>query len=453
VDGTIREASLDDTDRYRLIVDSDAFGDAVGPDGHVTVVMPQICAVCGAPPTTTCTPEDDSYSSLSDDNPDDDAELAADRRKGRQTQHDLAALAVPLCAAHAREKPVSYDGPLVVMLAFTSYRYYRAFVVANQLPRHAKRATATARPPRVTPGQLEPLLCQSCGAPLPVGAGDTTTCAACGHEAPLPEPYRQLRDAKRLSDQDAAQLAALAADVARPPPAWKRTAMIVGYAVGGVTLAVMALGAIIGGIAGMMAGSRAGETVSKVLGIAGAVVVGIVSVPVAGEWLAGLALLHHTSAATAILSSPAPAYHYDLVAAAILYGLGVVPLALAFRTQGNLAAITELQRKLAARPSTVPGGGPCCRHCGAALEVPRGALVSRCLYCGADNLLTVAADQAEADDHEAKQLDAQVQDAMAQHARDRADERATMWGLLGLGLVLAPYLCAAGYVFHAVFVG
>ena len=322
-----------------------------------------------------------------------------------------------------------------------------------ELPAVAAKAADAAGP--VRKGELEPLICARCGAPVPVGDTDETTCVACGSTAPLPEPYRNLRAARRMSQDDAAKLQALAAEVSRPPPAWQRTAMIVGFVVGGATAAVMALGAIIGGIAGAVAGDQLdlGDTVAKLFAIVGAVAAGIVSVPFAGEWVAALASLHHTAAATTIVTSPATAYHYDLVAAAALYLLGVVPIALAIRTKGNLDGITELQGRLAAQPSASPGGGMCCRHCGAALDLPRGALVSRCLYCGADNLLEVPADLASAHKDQAKELDAEVQGAVDKRELERRGDRSRMWGLMILGVLLVPYLCLAGYVLHRLVMG
>ena len=299
--------------------------------------------------------------------------------------------------------------------------------------------------------QLERLTCHACGAPVAVAEGDETTCAACGQRSPLPEPYKALRDAQRLSQQDAAQLHELAAAVAKPPPAWKGTAMFVGYVVGGATLVIMAIGAIIGAVGGIIVGSRLGESAAKFCAVVGALALGVVSVPYAGEWLAAVVMHHDSSLASDIIDSATPAYRYDLVAAALLYTLGVVPLALAVHTQGNLSAITALQGRLAARESPYKGGGLCCRNCGAALDLARDALVSRCLYCGTDNLLTVPAAEAGAEKDAAKDLDAKVQDAVDQHARERADDRARTLVLLLCGLLLVPYVCAAGYLLHTVF--
>lgn len=435
-DGTIREVGLDDNSGFELVVDHETLEDAVTEDGHVKLVMPAICAVCGEPSTTTGKPKLDS-------------ELTNDDKVTQTTAQDLAALAVPLCAQHKDEQPITVDMYLG-WLNIQSYRYYRAMLLANGLPKDAPTAApeAAARP-SMTPGQLEPLVCEQCSAPIAVGEADVTTCAACGHIAPLPEPYRLLRDAKRMSDRDATQLQALAADIAKPPPPWKRVAMIVGYIVGGATVVVMGIGAIVGCVLGVIAGSPLGDAGAKLFAILGAILLGIVSVPYAGEIMASMLVLHSSSAASDIINSAAPAYRYDLIAAAILYLLGIVPLALAYRTQGNLKAIVDLQSKLAAR-TTVSGGALCCRHCGAALDVKQDAFVTRCLYCGTDNLLTVPVESAASSKHDAKQLDASVQDAVATHERARSNDRSTMWGIMLLGLLVVPYVCAAGYLFHKI---
>lgn len=299
---------------------------------------------------------------------------------------------------------------------------------------------------------LEPLMCERCGAPMPVGPGDETTCLSCGQKARLPESYRVLRDARRLSEDDAAQLRALAADISRPPPRWERAAMIVGYAVGGITVVTMALGALVGAIGGLVAASEVGlgDTVAKIFTVVGALAVGLLAVPFASEWLVALALLHTTGAADQVVSGAAFVFKYDLIAAGVLYFFGVVPIALAVRTQANLDGVLALQGRLAAQPSTERGGAPCCRHCGGALDVARGALVSRCLYCNSDNLLQVPLAVATAHREQARALDADIRDAVAQRARERADDRTTMWTLLLSGLLLGPFLCGAGYALHTV---
>jgi hypothetical protein len=101
----------------------------------------------------------------------------------------------------------------------------------------------------------------------------------------------------------------------------------------------------------------------------------------------------------------------------------------------------------------VAGGALCCRHCGAALDVARDALVARCLYCGADNLLTVPGDTAAKHKGNVKDLDVKVQDAVMKHDIARREARALMWLMIAGGLLLAPFVCLAGYVLHHFFVG
>ncbi|HSN28803.1 MAG TPA: hypothetical protein VLT45_21095, partial [Kofleriaceae bacterium] len=310
-------------------------------------------------------------------------------------------------------------------------------------------APSPAEEPHVPPGELAPLICSGCGAPLAITDADEAVCA-CGKTTSLPEPYRQLRDANRMSERDAAELHALAKDIAKPAPAWKRVAMIVGYVVGGATVVVMAIGAIVGTVVGLVAGSWLGESVAKLFAAVGAIAFGLVSIPYVGEWLAAFLTLHDAGAASDVISGPTVVYRYDLIAAAILYVLGALPLVLALRTHGNLRQLDALQNALAAQRSTAHGGALCCRQCGAALDVSRDAIVTRCLYCGTDNLLTVSTSIATAHAEGAKALDAKVQDVIAQHARDNSDERAGRLAIIVLGLLLAPFACIAGYALHRV---
>jgi hypothetical protein len=270
---------------------------------------------------------------------------------------------------------------------------------------------------------------------------------------PVPSEYKLLRDAHRLSSSDAAQLDALFAEVSRPPPMWQRVAVVVGYAVGIVTLVVLAIGAVIGAIGGAIAGDKLGgnDTVTKILVGLGAVVVGFLSVPFAGEWVIAFVTHLDTDAATQLVTAPRMRVSADLGVAGVLYFLGVMPIALAWRTSQSISGIQELQAKLAATPASSPEGTSSCRRCGAPLDVKAGALGTRCLYCGADNLLSIPRADAEKEKNDASAIDVQVQTAVASHQETKQDDRATMWLLLGLGLLLAPFLCAAGWMLHRLF--
>lgn len=69
-------------------------------------------------------------------------------------------------------------------------------------------------------------------------------------------------------------------------------------------------------------------------------------------------------------------------------------------------------------------------------------------YCGTDNLLTVTTTEAAAHTKGANALDAKVQDVIAQHARDESGERAAKIAIVIAGLLLAPFVCFAGYLLH-----
>ncbi|HEY0882619.1 MAG TPA: hypothetical protein VGD87_13850, partial [Archangium sp.] len=82
-----------------------------------------------------------------------------------------------------------------------------------------------------TAPRLVPLRCSSCSAPLPLGDGADITCPNCNAKQPLPEDYRALRDAHRLSEGAERDLQKLSAELNRPPPLWKRVFVIVGFVV------------------------------------------------------------------------------------------------------------------------------------------------------------------------------------------------------------------------------
>jgi hypothetical protein len=140
----------------------------------------------------------------------------------------------------------------------------------------------------------------------------------------------------------------------------------------------------------------------------------------------------------------------DLGVAGLLYFLGVVPTALAWRTSQSISGLEGLQARLAAKPATGESGAAC-RRCGAPLDVRPGALGARCVFCGADNLLIVPKADAAKEKEEASEIDVEVQSAISKHDATRREDRATMWLLLAVGPLLFPLLCAAGWVMHRVF--
>jgi hypothetical protein len=301
--------------------------------------------------------------------------------------------------------------------------------------------------------RLEPLLCPSCGAPQPVGDGDEVRCRACGTTSALPAPYKMLRDAHRVSADDAAQLDALCAEISRPPPAWERAAVVIGYGVGIVTLIVVAIGAILGAIGGMIVGEKLslGDTLTMIVAGIGAFVCGLVSVPYAGEWVVAFVTTFDTDVAAEVVSAPHMQLTSDLAVAALLYFLGIVPIALAWRTSQGISSLEALQAKLAAKPAATPDAASSCRLCGAPLDVRPGALATRCIYCDAENLLTVPQAYAAKEKEAATAIDVQVRSAIAERDAAKLDDRRTMWALLAVGPVLAPIMCGAGWVMHKIF--
>jgi len=261
-----------------------------------------------------------------------------------------------------------------------------------------------------------------------------------------------MRDAHRLSASDAEKLNALCADISRPPAAWERVAVVVGYGVGILTLVILALGAIVGAIGGLIVGDKleAGDTVTQIAAGIGLLVCGFISVPFVGEWVVGFVTQLDADAATQAVSGPGLQLWTDFGVAGILYFLGVVPIAVAWRTSQSISNLEELQSKLAAHPPTATGGTSACRRCGAPLDIRPGALATRCIYCSADNLLTVPHAYAAKKKADASALDIQVQGAVSAHEATNRDDRKTMWTLLAAGPLLAPLLCVAGWLMHKI---
>jgi hypothetical protein len=311
---------------------------------------------------------------------------------------------------------------------------------------------AMAAHPVVAQGsRIAPLVCARCGAPLPVGDADTVQCARCGTVAALPPPYRMLRDANRMSASDAANLDALVADISRPPSALQRVAIVLGFGIGILTLLVFAVGALLGAVVGV-AGAAKAETDGKgamVIIVGCALVCGVMSVPFVGEWVVAFASLGSTDQAMAFATGGQVQWPIDAAVAGILYVLSVVPIAIAWRTKENVSSVRGLQGKLAAQPPATPGGACACRNCGAALAVRPGALASRCLYCRTDNLVAVPLAVATRRTQDAAQIAEEVRAEVEKHGRNRRHDRAMMWTMVGLGPLLVPLLCGAGWLLHA----
>jgi LSD1 subclass zinc finger protein len=215
-----------------------------------------------------------------------------------------------------------------------------------------KRAPAKA--------QVAPLSCPACRAPVPLGAGDVAACAHCGTRVPLPEPHRALRDAERQRSEDRAAAEALYQRLGAPPSAalrlWAQAALLAGGALAGF------LGLFL--------------TVSSPLLLLSGFALELILHALAR--LLGVDLIDRFGGGTVYAS-----FAFSLVA----FGIG--PNWLLGYLDSLAAVRAALQLNLAAVPPQQPGFPSTCRNCGAALDVPPGALGVRCAYCRSDNLVSL----------------------------------------------------------------
>ncbi|HEY1087619.1 MAG TPA: hypothetical protein VGE37_07990 [Archangium sp.] len=299
--------------------------------------------------------------------------------------------------------------------------------------------------------KLVPLTCGSCRAPVPLGDAAEVTCPNCGASQPLPEDYRALRQAHRLSEDAARDLQKLSAELNRPPPLWKRVSVIVGFVVGGLTVIVLALGALLGAIAGLLAGSKSGSKEGGMLVVylfSG--VAALVSVPFVG----GYVVLAQSISDPDLLMDTLLGRHsshlgLDLAIGAVLYVFGIVPIALAYNAKVKLDGLDAMRVGFTARP-LLEGRAWGCRACGAPLDVSPGALGAHCLYCDTESLVNVDRKTAEARQRFASAMQQSVQEAWASVQYARYEERQQMRTLLIYGPLLAPLVALGGVVMRAI---
>lgn len=274
-------------------------------------------------------------------------------------------------------------------------------------------------------------------------------CPSCDASQPLPEAYRELRDARRLSVEAAKELDSLSAEVARPPPAWKSVAIIVGYAVGGLTALILAIGALVGLIAGFVGAAKAdaGDTIGMIIIVICTAVCGFVSVPLVGELLVYTIQHGGFEMAQRMVMNGTTNIEIDLAVGAVLYLFAVVPIALAYTTQVKLEGLGQLREQLTAKPLKA-GGAVGCRSCGAPLEVATGAIASRCIYCGTESLVNVSKTVAKKEQRKALELHDSVQDSIRIWNFARKEDRKQMWAMLLAGPLLLPLVALGGVVLH-----
>jgi LSD1 subclass zinc finger protein len=248
--------------------------------------------------------------------------------------------------------------------------------------------------------------CPRCGAPLPAAAdGAHVTCTACGATTTV-ETGGAAALAERASREEAEALFATLGE----PPSWsQRVAVVLANPWLWLLLLPFALATLV----------RVAMVIQE-------------AIAVAWERATGDRLMHVAAPPVQWLLS------MGLVAAVAL-------LLLVWSLLGKrVDARRELQAALACKPPETPGGPSGCRHCGAPLTVPPGALGVRCAYCGADNLVLLPAKWVDRAERATVALRLTAEAARERDAEGRRRVRgAALWRApLVLGLIALTVLPA-----------
>jgi DNA-directed RNA polymerase subunit RPC12/RpoP len=207
--------------------------------------------------------------------------------------------------------------------------------------------------------EVSVLRCSSCGAPVPLGAGETTTCSYCSASVEVPEAHRELRAAERRYNEKRGAAQALLRKLGRPPSLFVR---FLTNAHGGTVVWLVVLGTL----------------------VSSALAVWTFDV---AAW-ASLALFR-------VHLDDVVLYRYDPTALVVLVQLGLLLtilgalVVLGAYTRRRGAGLRALQAGLSARPPARPGGPATCRECGAPVRAEPGDLAVTCPYCRTDNLLAI----------------------------------------------------------------
>ena len=287
--------------------------------------------------------------------------------------------------------------------------------------------------------RVQPLVCTSCGAPVPLGEGDLARCPSCGHEVPIPAPYAELRAAQRERRKDVAETERLYRTLTGPPG----LLVTVWLSAGGIWSAGVAL-VVVAGLLFAVVVVGAAFLKDFTLGLDGAivaaVVIGLMYIPIAWEWF-----LHRL--APLLGADPVDMLHGATAHAllgVVLLLLMAVPLLLLSVCDDYRKIRARLQAALAATPPATAGGAATCRQCGAALEVAAGSLGTRCVYCDTDNLLAVSSAESGAARSEADQLHRHIGGARAEELRVRAQAWTDAGGMLAVCAMAIPFLWGFG---------
>jgi DNA-directed RNA polymerase subunit RPC12/RpoP len=206
--------------------------------------------------------------------------------------------------------------------------------------------------------ELKVLECPGCKAPVPLTDGEGAACPHCGGDVRFPPAYVALRRANALDKASRAEAERLFSTLSKPAPLAARVAAAI------VDQPMIGFWFFFGapvGIAGILAGLALDGVAARVLGYPSAD-----DVPFA--------------------------FTLGAIFAAIFL-LAFVPRAFGIFANRRATARRVLSEGLACRPPAMPGGPSRCRECDAPIDLPDGALVARCPYCGADNAARIRAGQ------------------------------------------------------------
>ncbi len=256
--------------------------------------------------------------------------------------------------------------------------------------------------------RLEVLRCEGCGAPVPIGTGKDVHCQYCGVEFPVPDAYAQMRQAEIQRDAGRTQAHALFRTLSRPPGAIARAWGSV--STGCIWLVLWPLAFVVDALLIV----KGLEIVSRNIGVT----------------------LYEVWSNTQIFTG---------VGAAMYVTLGVPAV---FGIYGNRRTRSrqQLQAALAALPPDRAGGPARCRSCSAPLDFPDGATGVACLYCSADNLLTMPEAWVSRLRSSASHLVTTVEEVALQDRHVRSKERRSLAWQLGWLAIFIPVLAGFGFV-------
>lgn len=221
------------------------------------------------------------------------------------------------------------------------------------------------------PVRLRPLRCGACGAHLLLGQGTAARCSYCGAETAIPDDYQAVQRAAQSFARDTQLARQLYGLIGKPPGAWanaiargidrsRGTAAGVGTLLLAFCVQIPPLG------------------LGMILALAY-----LLGYPVSWLLRGALWIAHRPS--NEPLSAP-------LVLLVTMVGL-VPPIGVWLIRRRRDEALFEVRRdihgSLAASLPERPGGPSQCRNCGAALDIPQGALGVPCAYCQTDNLVAL----------------------------------------------------------------